>query len=102
MTDAEILARIPYFTSGWPYSSSTKRDDPAGPGPEGVEIARPGTREAVAGLIGIVRELVSRSLARMARDGPLVLRGRRVVLRDLSGIRRLAGQDGGPAGLRPP
>jgi hypothetical protein len=56
----------------------------------------------VAGLIGTVRELVSRSLARMARDGLLALRGRRVVLRDLSGLRRLAGQDGGPAGLRPP
>ena len=55
----------------------------------------PGTRDDVAAHIGTVRELVSRSLARMQREGLLALRGRRVVLLDVGRLAALAGREGG-------
>lgn len=52
-------------------------------GPSGVEITLPGTREEIAARIGTVRELVSRSLAALARRGLIAVRGRRCVLLDV-------------------
>ena len=65
------------------------------PTPRGLEVNLPGTRDDVAAHIGTVRELVSRSLARMQREGLLALRGRRVVLLDVGRLAALAGREGG-------
>ena len=65
------------------------------PTPRGLEVILPGTRDDVAAHIGTVRELVSRSLARMQREGLLALRGRRVVLLDVGRLAALAGREGG-------
>ncbi|HET8575957.1 MAG TPA: Crp/Fnr family transcriptional regulator [Methylomirabilota bacterium] len=51
--------------------------------PGGVEVTLPGTREEIAARIGTVRELVSRSLAALARRGLIAVRGRRCVLLDV-------------------
>ncbi|MDP2626563.1 MAG: helix-turn-helix domain-containing protein, partial [Candidatus Rokubacteria bacterium] len=59
------------------------------------EVILPRTRDDVAAHIGTVRELVSRSLARMQREGLLALRGRRVVLLDMGRLAALAGREGG-------
>jgi CRP/FNR family transcriptional regulator len=57
----------------------------------GVEITLPGTREEIAARIGTVRELVSRSLASLAKQGLIAVRGRRCVLLDASGLEAVAG-----------
>lgn len=59
--------------------------------PRGVEITLPGTREEIAARIGTVRELVSRSLASLAKQGLIAVRGRRCVLPDVSGLEAVVG-----------
>ena len=57
----------------------------------GVEITLPGTRDEIAGRIGTVRELVSRSLATLARQGLIAVRGWRCVLLDVPGLEAAVG-----------
>jgi CRP/FNR family transcriptional regulator len=59
--------------------------------PRGVEITLPSTREEIAARIGTVRELVSRSLASLAKQGLIAVRGRRCVLLDVSGLEAVVG-----------
>ncbi len=59
--------------------------------PRGVEITLPGTREEIAARIGTVRELVSRSLASLAKQGLIAVRGRRCVLLDVAGLEAVVG-----------
>ncbi len=58
----------------------------------GVEISLPGTRDEIAARIGTVRELVSRSLASLARQGLIAVRGRRCVLLDVPRLEAVGGQ----------
>jgi CRP/FNR family transcriptional regulator len=48
----------------------------------GVELTLPGTREEIAGLLGTVREPLSRALGRLRRRGLIAVDGRRVLLGD--------------------
>jgi CRP/FNR family transcriptional regulator len=59
----------------------------AGPAGAAFEI---GTQDEVAARLGTVRELVSRSLARLAGAGLIARAGRRVRVLDAGGLRRLA------------
>jgi CRP/FNR family transcriptional regulator, dissimilatory nitrate respiration regulator len=53
-----------------------------------------GTQDEVAARLGTVRELVSRSLARLAEAGLIARAGRRVRVLDADGLRRLADAQG--------
>jgi CRP-like cAMP-binding protein len=66
----------------------------AGPAGAAFEI---GTQDEVAARLGTVRELVSRSLARLARAGLIARAGRRVRVLDADGLRRLADAQGAVA-----
>ncbi|MBI2206214.1 MAG: winged helix-turn-helix domain-containing protein [Candidatus Rokubacteria bacterium] len=57
---------------------------------ERAEIDLPGTRDDVAVRIGTVRELVSRSLARLRAAGAIDLVGRRVRVRDRARLGAIA------------
>lgn len=61
--------------------------------PEGIAFTLSGTREEVAARIGTVREPLSRALAALDRDGLVIVRGRRVVVRDLERLERATGVD---------
>lgn len=60
-------------------------------GPRGIDFILPGTREEIAARIGTVRELVSRSLAALARQGLIAIRGRRCVLLDVKRLEEAVG-----------
>ena len=49
-------------------------------------------REVVAGVLGTVREVLARTLAGMARDGVIAVRGRRIEILDAVRLRSLAGE----------
>jgi CRP-like cAMP-binding protein len=49
-------------------------------GPDGVEIALPGSNQDLASHIGTVRELVSRNLSRLQAEGLIRMDGRKIVL----------------------
>lgn len=51
------------------------------------------TNESIAGHVGTVREVVSRSLRSLKEAGAIDLQGRRVTVRDISLLRRLAGNN---------
>jgi CRP/FNR family transcriptional regulator len=59
----------------------------------GVEVRLPGTQEQIAARIGSVREPVSRALARLARRGLLVSRGRGVLVVDVDRLRAALEQE---------
>jgi CRP-like cAMP-binding protein len=60
-------------------------------GSRGIDVTLPGTREEIAARIGTVRELVSRSLAALARQGLIAIRGRRCVLLDVKRLEDAVG-----------
>lgn len=55
---------------------------------EGVHIELPKSHQDLAAELGTVRELVSRNLSRLQAEGFLELEGRKIVVRDLAGLRR--------------
>ncbi|HSE49057.1 MAG TPA: helix-turn-helix domain-containing protein, partial [Terriglobales bacterium] len=50
----------------------------------GVEFTLPATHQDIAGMIGTVRELVSRNLSRLQAEEIVVVEGRNVVVPDLA------------------
>src|SRR5499425_156444 len=55
---------------------------------EGIHIELPKSHQELAAELGTVRELVSRNLSRLQAEGFLDLEGRKIVVRDLAGLRR--------------
>jgi len=55
---------------------------------EGIHIELPKSHQDLAAELGTVRELVSRNLSRLQAEGFLELEGRKIVVKDLAGLRR--------------
>jgi len=55
---------------------------------EGIHVELPNSHQDLAAELGTVRELVSRNLSRLQAEGFLELEGRKIVIRDLAGLRR--------------
>src|SRR5689334_15680430 len=55
---------------------------------EGVRVELTETHQDLAAELGTVRELVSRNLSRLQADGFLEVDGRRIIVKDLVGLRR--------------
>jgi CRP-like cAMP-binding protein len=74
---------------GWLLLAEARRAGRAGP--RGIDFTLPGTREEIAARIGIVRELVSRSLTAFTRRGLITVQGRRCVLLDVKRLEEAVG-----------
>ncbi|MBI3635526.1 MAG: Crp/Fnr family transcriptional regulator [Candidatus Rokubacteria bacterium] len=57
-----------------------------------IDVTLAGTRDDIAATLGTVRELVSRSLARLRRAGAITIAGRRVRIVDAARLARIAGR----------
>lgn len=57
--------------------------------PGGIELQLPATHQELASQLGTVRELVSRNLMRLQAEGLLEVEARRVVVKDLKGMKAL-------------
>lgn len=55
---------------------------------EGVHVELTKTHQDLAAELGTVRELVSRNLSRLQAEGFLEVDGRRIIVKDLAGLRR--------------
>ncbi len=55
---------------------------------EGVRIELTETHQDLAAELGTVRELVSRNLSRLQAEGFLEVEGRKIIVKDLAGLRR--------------
>jgi len=55
---------------------------------EGVRVELTKTHQDLAAELGTVRELVSRNLSRLQAEGFLEVDGRRIIVKDLAGLRR--------------
>jgi CRP/FNR family transcriptional regulator len=55
---------------------------------EGVRVELTKTHQDLAAELGTVRELVSRNLSRLQAEGFLEVDGRKIIIKDLSGLRR--------------
>src|SRR5262247_997264 len=55
---------------------------------EGIHVELTKSHQDLAAELGTVRELVSRNLSRLQAEGFLDLEGRKIVVRDLAGLRR--------------
>ncbi len=53
-----------------------------------IQIELPKTHQDLAAELGTVRELVSRNLSRLQAEGFLAVEGRRILVRDLTGLRQ--------------
>jgi CRP/FNR family cyclic AMP-dependent transcriptional regulator len=58
------------------------------PSKEGVRVELTKTHQDLAAELGTVRELVSRNLSRLQAEGFLDVDGRRIVVKDVEGLRR--------------
>lgn len=58
------------------------------PSKEGVQVELTKTHQDLAAELGTVRELVSRNLSRLQAEGFLDVDGRRIVVRDVEGLKR--------------
>ncbi|MFZ0818440.1 MAG: Crp/Fnr family transcriptional regulator [Candidatus Acidiferrales bacterium] len=58
------------------------------PSKEGVRVELSKTHQDLAAELGTVRELVSRNLSRLQAEGFLDVDGRRIVVKDVEGLRR--------------
>ncbi|MEX0800623.1 MAG: Crp/Fnr family transcriptional regulator [Dehalococcoidia bacterium] len=58
---------------------------------DGVLLDLPLTQEELANMVGVTRESVNRHLGNLRRAGVLGGRGRRLVIRDMDGLRNLIG-----------
>ena len=63
-------------------------------GPEGVAFDLPDSHQEMAHQMGTVRELISRNLTRLAAEGLLKLDGRHIVVRNLTRLEEMAGEEG--------
>jgi CRP/FNR family transcriptional regulator, cyclic AMP receptor protein len=57
--------------------------------PLGIEFHLPATHQELANQLGTVRELVSRNLMRLQAEGLLAVDARKIVVKDLEGLRTL-------------
>jgi CRP/FNR family transcriptional regulator len=57
------------------------------PSKEGVQVELTKTHQDLAAELGTVRELVSRNLSRLQAEGFLDVEGRRIVVKDLDGLK---------------
>ena len=55
---------------------------------EGVHVELTKTHQDLAAELGTVRELVSRNLSRLQAEGFLEVEGRKIIVKDLIGLRR--------------
>ncbi len=55
---------------------------------EGVRIELPASHQELASELGTVRELLSRNLSRLQAEGYIEVDGRRIVVKDLAGLKR--------------
>jgi CRP/FNR family transcriptional regulator, cyclic AMP receptor protein len=55
----------------------------------GIEFQLPDTHQELASQLGTVRELISRNLMRLQAEGLLDVDGRRIVVKDLAGLKAL-------------
>jgi CRP-like cAMP-binding protein len=55
---------------------------------DGVRVELTKTHQDLAAELGTVRELVSRNLSRLQAEGFLIVEGRRIVVKDVEGLRR--------------
>ena len=53
---------------------------------EGVVIEMPGSHQDLAAELGTVRELISRNLGRLEAEGYLDVEGRKIIVKDLTGL----------------
>jgi CRP-like cAMP-binding protein len=58
------------------------------PSKEGVRVELTKTHQDLAAELGTVRELVSRNLSRLQAEGFLEVDGRKIIVKDLAGLRR--------------
>jgi len=58
------------------------------PSKQGVQVELPVTHQDLAAELGTVRELVSRNLSRLQAEGFLEVEGRRIIVKDLAGLKR--------------
>ena len=56
---------------------------------QGIEVNLPATHQELANQLGTVRELISRNLMRLQAEGMLEVDARRVVVKDLEGLKSL-------------
>jgi CRP/FNR family transcriptional regulator, cyclic AMP receptor protein len=57
--------------------------------PLGIEFHLPATHQELANQLGTVRELVSRNLMRLQAEGLLVVDARKIIVKDLEGLKTL-------------
>lgn len=58
------------------------------PSKEGIRVELPKSHQDLAAELGTVRELVSRNLSRLQAEGFLDVEGRKIVVKDLPGLKR--------------
>jgi CRP/FNR family transcriptional regulator, cyclic AMP receptor protein len=58
------------------------------PAKDGVHVELTKTHQELAAELGTVRELVSRNLSRLQAEGFLEVEGRKIIVKDLAGLRR--------------
>ena len=58
------------------------------PSKGGVHVELTKTHQDLAAELGTVRELVSRNLSRLQAEGFLEVDGRKIIIKDLAGLRR--------------
>jgi CRP/FNR family transcriptional regulator len=58
------------------------------PSKEGIRVELTKSHQDLAAELGTVRELVSRNLSRLQAEGYLDVEGRKIVLKDLPGLKR--------------
>ncbi len=58
------------------------------PSKEGIRVELTKTHQDLAAELGTVRELVSRNLSRLQAEGLLEVDGRKIIVKDLAGLKR--------------
>jgi CRP/FNR family cyclic AMP-dependent transcriptional regulator len=56
--------------------------------PDGIRLELPEGHQGLAAELGTVRELISRNLSRLQAEGLIEVEGRKLVVRDLAGLKR--------------
>ncbi len=77
-------------TGAWSLSALILRLAQASgtPSKEGVRVELTMSHQGLAAELGTVRELVSRNLSRLQAEGFLDVDGRKIIVKDLAGLRR--------------
>jgi CRP/FNR family transcriptional regulator len=64
------------------------------PSREGVRVELSRSHQELAAELGTVRELVSRNLSRLQAEGLIEVQGRKIVVKDLAGLKQARESDG--------